>query len=201
MALTCFFNGRAALAETWQLEKQKGKTSVYSQNTESGYKEVLAKTLVKAHPKALIALLGDISLAPEWIHNCLEIQVIKDLSPSERLINTFFAAPWPIKDRDMVTLSTTTITDDLVQISISDRSEIIASHTKFVRMQNMHGKWKAKPLDNGLTEITYQGGGDPGGSLPTFIANKELISSIYHTFLNLNKVIGQEKYQPNEITN
>lgn len=199
--LTCFISSGATWANTWKLEKQKGKVTVYSQKTDSGYKQVLAKTQVVAPPTALIALFNDSHFSSEWIHNCLEVKVLAELSPSERLINTFFAAPWPVKDRDMVTLSTTRIIKGIVEIEISDRSDAISPHAKFVRMQNMYGLWKATPLANGLTEITYQGGGDPGGNLPTFIANRELISSIYHTFQNLHQVIAREEYQSEEITN
>lgn len=195
-AMMCLFNISATWAETWALEKQQGQVTVYSQKTESGYKEVLAKTHVKVQPSALIALLKDVAFSPEWIHNCLEVKIINNLSASERVINTFFAAPWPVKDRDMITLSKTSINDGVVLIEILDRADAIAPHDDFVRMQNMHGLWKATPQKNGTTQITYQGGGRPGGSLPAFIANKELINSIFHTFQNLNQVIQREKYQP-----
>ena len=65
-----------------------------------------------------------------------------------------------------------------------------------VRMQNMHGLWEANALENGKSEITYTGGGNPGGKLPTFIANKEMISSMFKTFQNLKKVILLDEYQP-----
>jgi hypothetical protein len=199
--LSYVISSSATWANSWELEKQKSKVTVYSQKTASGYRQVLAKTKVKAPPSALTALLNDNHFAPEWIHNCLEVKILEELSPSERLINTFFAAPWPVKDRDMVTLSTTRIIGGIVEIEISDRSDAITPHAKFVRMKNMYGLWKATPLANGITEISYQGGGDPGGNLPAFIANRELVSSIYHTFLNLNQVIVKEKYQSKEITN
>ncbi|GAC36773.1 hypothetical protein GPSY_1135 [Paraglaciecola psychrophila 170] len=68
-------------------------------------------------------------------------------------------------------------------------------------MQNMYGLWEASPLGNGRTEITYTGSGNPGGNLPTFIANKELITSMFKTFQNLNKVILLDEYQSLKITN
>jgi hypothetical protein len=60
--------------------------------------------------------------------------------------------------------------------------------------------WQANPLGEGRSEITYTGGGNPGGNLPTIIANKELITSMFKTFENLSKVILLDKYQSIEIT-
>ena len=200
MVLAVLLQTSTSWADEWKLEEQKNSVSIYSKQTDSGYKEIFVKTTVEAVPHALISLLDDLEFSSQWIHNCIEIKIIKEVSPTERLVNSFFAAPWPVKDRDMVTLSTTIYSDNKVQIKISDRGDTTAHHPKYVRMQNMHGLWEATTLENGKSEITYTGGGNPGGNLPTFIANKELITSMFKTFQNLNKVILLEKYQPIEIT-
>ena len=195
LILTALFYNKACWADDWTLEKQKNNVSIYSKQTDSGYKEILVKTTVETHPHALIALLDDVIFSPKWIHNCLEVKILQEVSATQRLVNTFFEAPWPVKNRDMVTLSITTVSDHNVQIEISDHGATTPHHPKYVRMQNMHGIWRAKVMENGKTTISYTGGGNPGGSLPTFIANKELITSMFKTFQNLNKVILLDKYQ------
>ncbi len=67
-------------------------------------------------------------------------------------------------------------------------------------MQNMNGLWQASELENGKSEITYTGSGNPGGNIPVFIGNKELITSLFETFQNLKKVILLDQYQPVKIT-
>lgn len=194
--LSGFFLSFASSANDWELEKQQNAVSIYSKSTDSGYKEIKVTTTVESNPHALIALFNDVSFSSQWIHNCIEVETLQEVSPSQRLVNTFFEAPWPVKDRDMVTLSTITTSKLAVQIEISDRSDAIPQHDKFVRMQNMHGLWEAVSLEEGKSEITYTGGGNPGGNLPTFIANKELITSMFNTFQNLRKVIVLEQFQP-----
>jgi len=201
LILTAMLLSHKGWANEWKLEKQKNNVSIYSKPTDSGYKKILVKTTVDTDPHALVLLLDDVTFSSQWIHNCLEVKILEEVSPTKRLVNTFFSAPWPVKDRDMVTLSNTTVYDNSVQIEITDRGNSIAHHPDYVRMQNMHGLWKAKQLESGKSEITYTGGGSPGGNLPTFIANKELISSMFQTFQNLNKVILLNKYQPVKITN
>ena len=200
MVLSVLLNSTNSWAQEWKLEKQKNNVSIYSKQTDSGYKEVLVKTIVEANPHALIALLDDAAFSSQWIHNCIEVKILEEISPTERLVHGFFAAPWPVKDRDMVTFSSTTSTDNSVQIVISDKGDTKPQHPKYVRMQNMHGLWEANALENGKSEITYTGGGNPGGNLPTFIANSELISTMFKTFQNLNKVILLDQYQPIKIT-
>jgi hypothetical protein len=201
LVLSTLLDTKISWAVDWKLEKQKNNVSIYSKKSDSGYKEILVKTIVEANPYALVALLDDVAFAPQWMHNCIEVKILDEISPTERLVNSFFAAPWPVKDRDMVFYSKTIFTNNTVKIEISDRGDSTPQHSKYVRMQNMYGLWQAYELENGRTEITYTGSGNPGGNLPTFIANKELITSMFKTFQNLNKVILLDEYQPIEITN
>jgi hypothetical protein len=200
LVLTVLLNSNTSWADDWILEKQKNNVTIYSQKNDSGYKEILVKTIVEANPHALIALLDDVAFSSQWIHKCIEVKILDESSPTERLVNSFFAAPWPINDRDMVTFSTTTFRDNTVQIEISDRGDTTPHNPKYVRMQKMHGLWEANTLENGKSAITYTGGGNPGGNIPIFIANNELIASAFKTFQNLSKVIVLDEYQPIEIT-
>lgn len=201
LGLITWLHSSYLLANEWQLEKQNHHVSVYSQETESGYKKVLAKTLVEAHPQALIALLDDISISSQWIHNCIEVKLIEKASTTERLVHSFFNAPWPVKNRDMVTYSKTSFIGQSIQIEIFDKASHIKDQPNFVRMQDMHGLWTATPTESGKVEITYSGGGNPGGNIPSFIADRELISSMFNTFTNLIEIISADKYQPTKLLN
>jgi hypothetical protein len=199
--LTVLLNSKICWADDWKMEKQKKNVSIYSKKSDSGYKEIQVKAIVEVNPYALIALLGDVDFSPQWIHNCIEVKILEEVSSTERLINSFFSAPWPVKNRDMVFYSKTTFVDNTVRIEISDRGDTIPLHAKYVRMQNMYGLWQANALEDGSSEVTYTGSGNPGGNLPTFLANKELVSSMFKTFQNLTNVIMLDKYQPIKVTN
>lgn len=200
LVISAMLNSHFSWADDWKLEKQKNNVSIYSKQTDSGYIEILVRTIVEANPHALIALLDDVAFSSQWIHNNIDVRIIEDISPTERVVHSFFAAPWPVKNRDMVAFSSITSTKNAVQIEISDRGDTTPHHPKYVRMQNMHGIWEANELENGKSEITYTGGGNPGGNLPTFIANSELISTMFKTFQNLRQVILLDKYQPIQIS-
>jgi hypothetical protein len=200
MVLVALLNSNSGWADDWKLEKNKNNVSIYSKPTDSGFKEIRVKTIVEAYPHSLVALLNDVEFSSNWIHNCIEVKILSQTSPTERLINSFFTAPWPLKNRDMVFYSKTTFTHNSVRIEISDKGDTTPLNPKYVRMQNMNGLWQASELENGKSEITYTGSGNPGGNIPVFIGNKELITSLFKTFQNLKKVILLDQYQPVKIT-
>jgi hypothetical protein len=203
MGVFCFYllaQSSSVSAQQWKLEKHKGDLKIFSQLTDSGYKKVRVETIAEAHPLALVNLFNDVEFSSEWIHNCIAVKILNSNSPTERLVQTFFDAPWPIKNRDMVTYSVITLSENTVTIEVTDKGQQLERHPKFVRMQNMYGQWQAKSVENGKVKVSYTGGGNPGGKLPLFIANRELISSLFKTFENLKEVITLTRYQPKQIT-
>ena len=110
MVLVALLNSNSGWADDWKLEKNKNNVSIYSKQTDSGFKEIRVKTIVEAYPHSLVALLNDVEFSSNWIHNCIEVKILSQTSSTERLINSFFTAPGPLKNRDMVFYSKTTFT-------------------------------------------------------------------------------------------
>jgi hypothetical protein len=182
-------------AQEWQLEKQQGEVSVFSIIGASGYKEILAKTTVESDLSALLRLLEDVEFAPMWIANAIKVTILDVASSDERLVHTFFNAPWPIENRDMVTYSKTVKKPNSIQINIVNQGNEHPLNPNYVRMQDMSGVWNVSNIDDNRIEISYQGGGNPAGNLPKWLANKVLIDATFDTFVKLSEVIVVEKYQ------
>ena len=183
-------------AEDWKLEKDEAEVKVYSQKTESGYNQVRIVTEVKSSPKALMHLLDDTEAAPSWIAHARKVETIKWFGDTERTVHSYFKAPWPLSDRDMVTFSKTTYLDDgTVEIKISDkgREHIVQSH--YVRMSNVSGLWTAQPLESGMLRITYEGYGEASGNIPRWLANNLMVSSSHETFVQMRKMLALPRYQ------
>ena len=186
-------------AQDWKLEKQEQQITVSSKLGDSGYKSILATTVVKSRTEALLRLLDDVERGPLWIANCIAVEVIATPSENERIVHSYFSAPWPIKDRDMVTYSLTSAQQTPLRISISNRGNAYTLDEAYVRMQDMFGEWKVSELANDEIRITYQGGGNPAGKLPRWLANMALIDATFETFINLTDIIIDGKYQQAQI--
>jgi hypothetical protein len=100
----------------------------------------------------------------------------------------------------MVTYSVTRTQQDSLSIVISDRGKAYPKNEDYVRMQDMVGQWQVSELKKGEIQISYHGGGNPAGNLPRWLANKALIDATFETFINLRKIIVDDKYQQPEIT-
>jgi len=182
-------------AQDWKLEKQVQQITVSSQLNDDGYKNVQASTVVQSRPAALLRLFDDVQRAPLWIANCIAVEVISAPSETERIVHSYFSAPWPIKNRDMVSYSLSSLQHNSLSIAISNRGKAYPLNEAYVRMEDMHGEWQVTELKNGQIQITYQGGGNPAGNLPRWLANKALIDTTFETFIKLSEIIVEDRYQ------
>ena len=191
--------GQAQEATTtqWEIKKNQQGVLIESRKNALGYFEVRATTEVESHPLALIALLDDTEAAPSWISRCRKVETLKWFGREERTVHSYFSAPWPFQDRDMVTYSKTQFEPQTqtLTIRIEDKGREHATLNHYVRMENVHGTWRVTPSDEGRVRIVYQGYGSAAGSLPGWITNRLLLSSTHETFVNLARIITLPKYQ------
>lgn len=183
---------KAAMADenkaSWQFVKNEGNVDISIQNTQSGYYRIKARMIVSGKPSELINILDNVDHACDWIDSCKKVSIIDTPDNNTRIVHTFFKAPWPVKDRDMVTFSQIAWSSngDLT-INVEDYSDKIGPSESYVRMQNVTGVWHAIKLADGQVEISYQGYGEPAGNLPVWLANRISVSSTLATFSSLKK--------------
>lgn len=168
----------------WELASETNNVVIYKRNTTTGYIEVRGVTRVRNTPEAFTALLAQTALAPEWIANNQEVTVLSS-HQNTRLVRSKFSAPWPLKNRDMVTQSTTYYKDNALYIDIIDASTRYPASADFVRIRDVSGQWMLSSAGNGVTIIEYRGQANPGGNIPIWLANRTLISAMGETFENI----------------
>ena len=183
-------------AEDWSLVKESDGIQLYARKQASGLFEIKASTYVSAPPKAFINLLMDTDSGPQWIDNAVSVEVLSSPTPHIMIVQTLLNAPWPLKNRDMVTQSETTYDQQsgVISLTITDKSNYVPESPSRMRMKNIMGTWTLKPNQNG-TEITYQGSGEAGGIIPTWLSNRVLVNSTFKSFENMRQKIKETKYQ------
>jgi ribosome-associated toxin RatA of RatAB toxin-antitoxin module len=67
-----------------------------------------------------------------------------------------------------------------------------APHKGFVRLQIVDGSWTLKPLGPNRTDLTYRVYTDPGGSIPTWLANRANTTAVP----NLLKAVQARSLDP-----
>lgn len=180
-------------AAPWQFVKSEDGIVIDKRPHSEGLVEIRAKMQTPTSYSGFLLLLEDSDNVPNWLDNVSESRVLMQISNTENIVYTQFTAPWPARDRDMVTYSQYSIEDGQFVLSIKDASNYLAKESGYIRIYDVDALWTLQPLTNGNTYITYTAYANAGGILPNWLMNKLSIGSALSTFKGLKEQLP--KYQ------
>ncbi|AHF68232.1 MULTISPECIES: START domain-containing protein [Pseudomonas syringae group] len=185
--LTVLLTG-VAQAEDWQVAKdEEGIKVSLSDVPGSKYKAYRGVTTINASVAKLRALQEDVVGACAWIHECQSQKLLKH-EGNKAWTYTRFNTPWPVTPRDSILLITSEEgADGSLTRNIDEQSSYLPEEKGFVRVAEVKGFWKLVPKGPNLTEVTYQVHTDPGGSVPSWVANKFVVDAPFNTLKALKE--------------
>lgn len=168
-------------ADDWQLAKEEDGIRVYLQAVPgSPYKAYRGVALVDADVRTLRQLMDDTVKACAWIHECKEQRLLKR-EAKQAWIYTRFNTPWPVTPRDsIVRVSEYEQSDGALRRELHGVPDYLPTEEGYVRASRVEGFWSFLPKD-GKTEVTYQVHTEPGGSVPSWLANKFVVEAPFNT--------------------
>lgn len=177
-----------AQAEDWKIAKNEGGIKVsLSEVPGSQYKAYRGETVINASVAKLRGLQEDVAGACAWIHECKFQKVLKhegDKAWTYTQINT----PWPVTPRDSVLMVTTEEgADGSLTRKLQEVPAYIPEEKGFVRVSQVDGYWKFVPQGPNKTQVTYQVHTEPGGSVPSWLANKFVVDAPFNTLKALKE--------------
>jgi ribosome-associated toxin RatA of RatAB toxin-antitoxin module len=169
-------------AESWQLAKDDAGIKVYLSDVPgSQYKAYRATTTVNASIEQLLALQADVAGSCKWIFECQQQSVVKT-EGAQSWLYARFSAPWPVTARDSVLLVTTsTSADGTVTRLLQALPEFLTKEQGFVRVSRVDGFWTLQPKSTDTVEVVYQAHMEPGGSVPSWLANSFVVDAQLNT--------------------
>lgn len=181
----------------WKFESDDDGITIYSREHSDGLVEIRARMFTPTSYGAFLTLLEDTDNVPDWIDNVSHSRVLKQISSNENIVYTQFAAPWPAKDRDMVTYSKYTVDEIGFTLQIQDAPpSTLAEQEGYIRITSVKATWTLQPLTNGSTLIEYLAFADPGGALPNWLANRLAKESARNTFSGLREQLPRYQDVP-----
>ena len=66
-----------------------------------------------------------------------------------------------------------------------------------IRIPQLNAYWRIIPKSETQSEIIYEGHADPGGSIPSWLANAVVVTTPYKTLKSLNKRLKKNKKEFN----
>lgn len=170
-----------AHAEDWKQAKNEDGIKVdLTEVAGSDYKAYRGVTLIKAPLAKVRALQEDVVGACAWIHECKSQKLLKS-EGNQSWTYTQFNTPWPVTPRDSILhVTTTEEADGSLTRKLEGVPKYLPEEKGFVRVAKVQGFWKLQPKDGG-TEVTYQVHTEPGGSVPSMVANKFVVDAPFNT--------------------
>ncbi|SDH81377.1 START domain-containing protein [Pseudomonas panipatensis] len=178
-----------ALAEDWQLAKDEDGIKVYLSSVPgSKYKAYRGVVDIKADVATLQALQEDVKGSCKWLHACAEMRLLKSENGSTWTYSKI-NMPWPVTGRDVVIHVTSEKTADGGLIRhMKAEPTFIPEEKGEVRVPELVGEWRLVPKGAGVTEVTYQVQTEPGGSIPSWLANSFVVDAPLNTLKGLRAV-------------
>ena len=175
-----------ALADDWKLEKEDDGVKVFlSPVAGSKYKAYRGVVDIKADVAKINALQEDVAGSCKWIHACAEMRLLKTEGDNSWTYSKI-DMPWPVTGRDVVIHVTTEKTADGGLIRhLKAEPSYIPEEKGEIRVPKLIGEWKLVPKGAGVTEVTYQVQTEPGGSIPSWLANSFVVDAPMNTLKGL----------------
>jgi hypothetical protein len=180
----------------WTLQKNENGIKVYTKAVEgTGIKEVRVVNKVKSSLSGMVALLLDSRNYTNWIYECTVSRPLKVVSEIEMYNYQVTDFPWPVSDRDLI--CNFKITQDPVTKIVSfiktGIPEYIPEKDSYVRIKNFLSSYKLTPLSDDSVKVELEMRVDPGGGIPTWLINANIVMAPYKSTVTMLDQIP--KYQ------
>ncbi|NTU68540.1 MAG: cyclase [Chlorobiaceae bacterium] len=164
----------------------------------SNFLSFVAVATIDAPQHSVLSLLYDVDAATEWVWKTREMRVLREITENEgRVVYQLVSAPWPVADREIITRSTAYMDPETSEafIRIECLPDFIPENPGYVRVRQMEGAWNILPLSEGSCRVVFRLHVEPGGEIPSWLANIAVIDTPYHTLCNMRDMVRREKYR------
>lgn len=182
-----------AQAAEWKLAKNHDGVQVYlSEVPGSRYKSFRGVTLVKSDVATLAHLQENLRVSCAWLYACAQMRLLK-YSDEAIWVYLDTKLPWPAAPRDLVLKVSTEQTPDGGLIRhLQAAPDYLPPVKDRIRVPSVSGTWQMIPRGPQLTEVTYEMRGEPGGSVPSWLANQFVVDAPFES-LRMLKVVAEHQ--------
>ena len=183
--------------EGWSLKKDKDGIKAYTKPVDgSTMKAIKATTEFHCSLETCIAVLQDIPNLIELFPDCEKAAKVSQ-SETEQIHYLHLKAPWPVADRDATFKLEYSYdaSNEAVFIKASTGAGEYPEQKGLVRLTEGGGSWKFTRIDDGHTALEYYYHGEPGGSIPAWLANSVVEENPFKMLQNFHNLVKLERYQ------
>lgn len=158
----------------WKQVKSNGDIKAYVKKQEgSKIKMVKVETVTEATLSELVCLITDADNHSNWVFMNDHGAVLETMDCSNWVYYGYTDLPWPVSDRDIITISC--MTQDSIDYSVKIEARAcpnyIPDKNECIRINHVHSLWSLNPLGNGKVHISFELAIDIGGNIPKWLLN------------------------------
>jgi hypothetical protein len=193
--LLLLLGGPVCAEPGWTLQREQGGVTLWSRPNPPGpFQALKLEMQVQARPAALLAVLRDTNRHKLWLPGSREVRLLSHPGPDEDLVYTRLAAPWPAKDRELITHSRLSwLSGCGFTLRVWAEPDALPPTKGLVRIRASHGVWQADPLGKGGSLIRLETYTHPGGRLPGWLVNQVASTSAFDSFTAIKGLMQQTK--------
>ena len=153
---------------------------------------------IDAPQHSVLHLLYDLDAATEWVWKTREMRILKELSEDQgRIVYQLVSAPWPLSDREIISQSQGYRDPKTGEVFIKMTAipDFIPENDNYVRVPQLEGAWNIIPLSANQCRVVFRVHLEPGGEIPSWLANIAVIDTPYNTMANMREMVKREKYK------
>ena len=191
-------SGFAQKADGWKLARNQEGVKIYLRSVKGlGIKEVLGLTQVSSTLSALVSMVKDPENHHAWIYANKEARFLKTISDYEWIYYNISEAPWPVRNRDLITHVKLEQNPDTYVVKIESEGwpDYIPANKNLVRIARLKSLWVFTPKSTGIIDIRFELSIDLGGEIPAWLVNFAIDKGPFNTILNLAAVVRTDKYR------
>jgi hypothetical protein len=191
LLLVCLFILYQVPDSDWILRKDKSGIEVYTRSVEgSSFREFKGKTVIKNVTLIeILDIIMDIKNYESLIPDCMNPRVLEQDGKWHVIQYTQTKTPFPVKNRDSIFEQRAEIDNNgkHARVIIKPLPDYIAETKEMVRIRKGTGFWDLEADESGNVSVTYQFHGDPGGDIPSWLANSFVVTQPFKTLENLKR--------------
>lgn len=179
----------------WEFQFEKEGVKVYTKTIEgSGFKSFRGEMTFEVNAEEIVAQIFDIASYPQWCYKTTSTKIMKQ-EKNKVFYHYVSETPPLVKNREAYFY--TEILPDSPNGEITIKLGTYPCDQPlpegFVRIPFSEGFWKLVPLSENKTFVQFQMQAEPGGIIPSWLANMAAEDSPWITMTGLQKVILEKK--------
>ncbi len=179
----------------WVLKKDKSGITVYTRSVKgSSFDEFKGvTTIANVSLTEVLDVILDVKNYTSLFPDCVNPRILKQDGKFYDIHSVEVKTPWPVKSRDAIYEQKTTLSADhkKAQVILKPMPDYAPEKEGLVRIQKGTGFWELEEDAARNVKVTYQFHGDPGGEIPSWLANSFVVTQPFQTLNNLKNRLGK----------